>query len=95
MGTNCTPLKRKMISSMISNIEDHLDLDLSLKVTTMAAEFDEKGSLDLDDSGGLSLSLASSSSFSNLCRLNKEVKYGDGNKKQEVRTMASTLDLTL
>ncbi|KAK8334537.1 hypothetical protein V6Z12_A10G278300 [Gossypium hirsutum] len=74
---------------------DRLDLDLSLKVTTVAGEFDEKGSLDLDDSGGLSLSLASSSSFSKLCRLNKEVKYGDGNRKQEVRTMASTLDLTL
>ncbi|TYH51950.1 hypothetical protein ES332_D10G317100v1 [Gossypium tomentosum] len=95
MGTNCTPLKRKMISSMVSNIEDRLDLDLSLKVTTVAGEFDEKGSLDLDDSGGLSLSLASSSSFSKLCRLNKEVKYGDGNRKQEVRTMANTLDLTL
>ncbi|KAB1670601.1 hypothetical protein ES319_1Z153700v1, partial [Gossypium barbadense] len=67
MGTNCTPLKRKMISSVVSNIED---LVVCL------------------------FSLASSSSFSKLCRLNKEVKYGDGNRKQEVRTMASTLDLT-
>ncbi|XVE99806.1 hypothetical protein REPUB_Repub03eG0233000 [Reevesia pubescens] len=71
-------LKRKSLDS-----NQDLDLNLSLKITNNIDEF-EKGTLDLEEEGGvdsiLSLSLASSSS-----KL----------RKHDARTMASALDLTL
>ncbi|KAK8487937.1 hypothetical protein V6N13_000140 [Hibiscus sabdariffa] len=79
--THQATLKRKGTES--NNINQDIDLNLSLKVTTTANNDEvEKG---VDD-GTLSLSLASSSSsFSKL----------SGGKKQARTTMASTLDLTL
>ncbi|KAK8671953.1 hypothetical protein V6N13_038534 [Hibiscus sabdariffa] len=83
--THQATLKRKGVES--NNINQDIDLNLSLKVTTTANNDEvEKG---VDD-GTLSLSLASpSSSFSKL-------SGGDGHGKKQARTtMACTLDLTL